>query len=312
VNTWRGSYFETEGTRVLVVLPQSWTERFIPMQVSPRPKQIVRVMVGRLEALTPARERLAEAAVRDLASPDAGTRGRAFDSLREEGRYVEPILRRLLRTTQDDQVRTLCRRLLLTDFVTELRAAIHSATDGRRVEVDPLHVRAQLASLLREIGLNAEARAEAAPVYAALQQIQAPPMDKAIARHYLRAYARTMEGMGNDEGAAEWYGKFVRWGSRVKQCGGCHWSEGPRDMAWFRDWWAGKKLAQYETRLGRVEKSVAMNEAALKKNPGDTGARLTLAYLYEARQEKEKAAKMWAALEAPAVKSRETVATMPR
>ena len=39
-------------------------------------------MVGRLELLTPERERLAEAAVRDLGWPDAATRRRAFDALR--------------------------------------------------------------------------------------------------------------------------------------------------------------------------------------------------------------------------------------
>ena len=36
-------------------------------------------MVGRIELLTPERERLAEQAVRDLASPEAAARERAFD-----------------------------------------------------------------------------------------------------------------------------------------------------------------------------------------------------------------------------------------
>ena len=51
VNTWTSSYFQTDGTRVLFVLPQSWTDAFIPMTVVPQPKQVVRVMVGRLELL---------------------------------------------------------------------------------------------------------------------------------------------------------------------------------------------------------------------------------------------------------------------
>ncbi len=50
VNTWRTSYFTTDGIRVLFVLPQSWTDRFIPMTIDPRPQtQLVRVMVGRIE-----------------------------------------------------------------------------------------------------------------------------------------------------------------------------------------------------------------------------------------------------------------------
>ena len=51
----------------------------------PTPQRVVRVMVGRIELLTPERERLAEAAVRDLASPDAASRGAAFEFLREPG-----------------------------------------------------------------------------------------------------------------------------------------------------------------------------------------------------------------------------------
>ena len=46
--------------------------------------------------------------------------GSAFAFLREQGRYVEPIIRRVQKTTTDENVRILCRRLLLTDFVTDL------------------------------------------------------------------------------------------------------------------------------------------------------------------------------------------------
>ena len=63
VNTWTKSYFQTDGIRVLCVLPQSWTDAFIPMTVIPSPKQVIRVMVGRVELMTPERERQAEAAM---------------------------------------------------------------------------------------------------------------------------------------------------------------------------------------------------------------------------------------------------------
>ena len=152
VNTWTTSYFQTDGIRALFVLPQSWTDSFIPMTVKPAPKQIVRVMVGRLELLTAERESQAENAVHDLASGDSGKRQQAFRFLHEQGRYVEPIIRRVLKTTTNNEVRTLCRRLLLTDFVTELRAAVHNSADGKRLTIDPVLLRAHLARLLREIG----------------------------------------------------------------------------------------------------------------------------------------------------------------
>ncbi len=133
VNTWKGSYFQNEGVRVLFVLPQSWTDAFIPISIVPKPREIVRVMVGRLEMLSAEREQRAEAAVRDLAGPDAARRREAFGYLRDQGRYVEPIVRRIARTTHDDGVRNVCRRLLLTELVTDLRAAVHHAADGKRL-----------------------------------------------------------------------------------------------------------------------------------------------------------------------------------
>ena len=64
VNTWSQSYFGNEGIRVLFVMPQAWTDSFIPLEINPKPAQIVRVMVGRLELLTSEREQKAEKAQR--------------------------------------------------------------------------------------------------------------------------------------------------------------------------------------------------------------------------------------------------------
>ena len=138
VNTWTSSYFQSEGIRALFVLPQSWTDAFIPMTVVPRPKEIIRVMVGRLELLTGEREQMAEAAIRDLTGGDSAKRQAAFEFLREQGRYVEPIVRRVMKETRDDTTRTLCRRLLRADFITGLRAAVNDASDGRRLTSDPV------------------------------------------------------------------------------------------------------------------------------------------------------------------------------
>jgi hypothetical protein len=169
VNTWRRSYFESDGIRVLYVLPQAWTETFLPMTLSPKPKTLVRVMVGRTELLTPEREAQAAAAVRDLASAEPATREKAFEWLREQGRYVEPILRQVLRAHPEPRTETLCRRLLLTDFVTMLRAADRSPS-GTPIVEQPYSVHAQLAVVLREMGLNAEAKQEAEAVPATLRR----------------------------------------------------------------------------------------------------------------------------------------------
>ena len=296
VNTWRTSYFTTDGVRVLFVLPQAWTDRAIPLRIKPTPAQVVRVMVGRIEVLTPARERRAAAAVRDLASPDAQVRAGAFEALRQEGRYVEPIVRRTLRTTSDERVRELCRRLLLTDFVTELRSSLTTATTGEKAAVDTVYVRAQLASLLREIGLADEARQEAAAVLAQLERDAPPRLDNHQSRHAYRALARANEGAGNDRAALSWYGEFVRFGSQSARCSGCHSEEGPRDMTFFRDWWAGRRFAEVAARAGERDRLIAAHESELAADPRNAAALLSLAYLYEERGDTARAQALWGRL----------------
>src|SRR5205823_11569620 len=54
VNTWKDSWFAEDGLRVLYVLPREWTDRTLPLTIAPAPRDLVRVMVGRAEVLTPA------------------------------------------------------------------------------------------------------------------------------------------------------------------------------------------------------------------------------------------------------------------
>lgn len=297
VNTWRSSYFSSDGIRLLFVLPQSWTDAFIPMKISPPPDELVRVMVGRLELLTPERERDASDAISRLSSPDAEVREAAFNVLREQGRYVEPIVRRTLQTSTDEQVRALCRRLLLTDFVTDLRTSLTNAADGRQLREDPAFVRAQLANVLRDMGLEHQAKKEAALALEALAKMPAPKMTDHGSRNSFRALARANEGMGNDAEALKWYGDFVEFGSTYRSCGGCHQFNGPVDNTFFRDWWAGRKYAQLAVKSGDAPRFIEASEATLGKSPDSLLAQIRLGYLYEATGETAKARAVWQKVE---------------
>ena len=298
VNTWRRSYFENDGIRVLYILPQSWTEAFLPMTLDPKPSKLVRVMVGRTELLTPEREAQATAAVRDLASSETTRREKAFDWLRNQGRYVEPILRQVLRSHPDARTETLCRRLLLTDFATTLRAASRSASGAPVVE-QPYSIQSQLAVVLREMGLNAEAKQEGEAVLTMLEKQPTPHMSDSESRHYLRAYARAMEGAGDDAAAAQGYGQFITFASQVKTgCNNCHSGvTAPREMGWFRDWYAGRKFAECVARADRVSVEIAAQKAACATNRGDTAAQMKLAYLYQAQGKHAQAVAIWADLQ---------------
>lgn len=52
LETWRLSYFESEGMRLFFVLPPSWTSAHLPLSIS-APADITRVMLGRVELVSP-------------------------------------------------------------------------------------------------------------------------------------------------------------------------------------------------------------------------------------------------------------------
>ena len=74
LETWRDSWFE-EGLRVFYVLPRAATDAALPLTIDPKPDELVRVLVGRVEVITP------ELEARVLADP------------KSYGRFAEPILR---------------------------------------------------------------------------------------------------------------------------------------------------------------------------------------------------------------------------
>jgi hypothetical protein len=95
VNTWKDSWFAEEGLRVLYVLPRAWTDETLPITLRPEPCELVRVMVGRAEIITPAVERGLRDAVVRAKSGDAQAREEAIAELQKLGRFAEPAIRRI-------------------------------------------------------------------------------------------------------------------------------------------------------------------------------------------------------------------------
>ena len=52
LNTWQLSYFKSGGTRLFFLVPRAWTDRVLPLHISGEPA-ITRVMVGRIEIVSP-------------------------------------------------------------------------------------------------------------------------------------------------------------------------------------------------------------------------------------------------------------------
>jgi hypothetical protein len=93
VKTWRDSWFEEEGVRVLYTLPRAWTDRTLPLSLSPAPKELVRVMLGRAEVLPPALEQKLSSELSKATAGEISARTAAKEEFRRLGRFAEPALR---------------------------------------------------------------------------------------------------------------------------------------------------------------------------------------------------------------------------
>ncbi len=116
VDTWRDHWFE-EGLRVLTMLPRSATDALLPLTMSPAPTELVRVLVGRVEVVTPELVTLVRARlIQAIHSPEP-RRARLLEALqREHGRFLEPVVKRTLASIPEPAERAA------------IEAAIHALT----------------------------------------------------------------------------------------------------------------------------------------------------------------------------------------
>ena len=105
VNTWQDHWYEEEGMRVLYLLPRAWTDRTLELQVKPQPDNVVRVMVGRAELITPAVERQLRQQILTFHTGDAKAKSRAVAEVRalHLGRFLQAAMTKITRGETDRQ-----------------------------------------------------------------------------------------------------------------------------------------------------------------------------------------------------------------
>ena len=57
LDTWKEAYFHSPGLRLFFTVPRAWTDHYLPIEFS-APVELTRVMVGRIEVVTPEQRRL--------------------------------------------------------------------------------------------------------------------------------------------------------------------------------------------------------------------------------------------------------------
>lgn len=98
VATWDDSWFTESGVRVLYTLPTAWTDRILPLKLTPAPRQVTRVFVGRAEVITPAMEFALLRQMLRYSDGDEAIRNDAVKTVRALGlgRFAEPAVRRVV------------------------------------------------------------------------------------------------------------------------------------------------------------------------------------------------------------------------
>lgn len=91
LSTWKLSYFTSDGLRLFFTLPRSWTDEILPLKLS-EPADIERVMVGRIEIVTPEQRAL----IATIAKGPASDRAWFNDALKTRPREEQAAIRQEL------------------------------------------------------------------------------------------------------------------------------------------------------------------------------------------------------------------------
>ena len=108
LKTWRDSWFE-EGIRIFYLTPPAETEQILPLTITPKPTKIVRVLVGRIEILTPEfMQKIQGFAARLLTDPTTEK------EIRRHGRFADGILQEMWSQTKDERLKAGLQRVWQT------------------------------------------------------------------------------------------------------------------------------------------------------------------------------------------------------
>ncbi len=111
IKTWRNSWFEA-GMRVFYILPRPATDAVLPITIDPRPDELVRVLVGRTEVITPEMEKSVKKEVSRLNDSSPKARAKALAAIKKYDRFSEPILKRIVADEPDPTLRARIKRLI--------------------------------------------------------------------------------------------------------------------------------------------------------------------------------------------------------
>jgi hypothetical protein len=115
VKTWEEAWFE-EGLRVFYIVPRPTTEKILPLSISEEADELERVLVGRIDVLTPELRKEIEASTKEILqlklSPEQLASAPETQKLLARGRFVQPVIFALQNSTKDEDQKLAISTLL--------------------------------------------------------------------------------------------------------------------------------------------------------------------------------------------------------
>lgn len=108
IKTWRDSWFE-EGLRAFYIVPRKVTDSILPLTIEPQPSETSRVLVGRIEIITPETEKEIQSSLSDSSR---AVNDVAEEIMRRHGRFAEPVLKEALQKTTDPELRIRSQQII--------------------------------------------------------------------------------------------------------------------------------------------------------------------------------------------------------
>jgi hypothetical protein len=111
VNTWQSAWFSEPGMRLFFFVPEDITEKVLPLKIEPKPDQTVRVLVARMEFMSPEEERNLQALIGKSAENREANEPALMEELKRRGRLAEPAVQYVGKGAKDEAVRAEAERV---------------------------------------------------------------------------------------------------------------------------------------------------------------------------------------------------------
>jgi hypothetical protein len=100
VKTWEDTWSE-EGLRAFYVLPRQQTDAVLPLEITPKPAKLVRVLVGRMEIMTPENSQEIFQLLTQLKRAPGNQNAAVFGAQQRYGRFLAPMVQEVLQKHPD-------------------------------------------------------------------------------------------------------------------------------------------------------------------------------------------------------------------